>query len=345
MWRRFKKGAAGENRSGLSIDDAGVAFASARRSKHDTIRLSASMFAGDATNAKRAHKLAAQMDRVNARGSKITSVLPDNCYQVLLIEVPNVPDDEINAAARWQIKDVLDFPVDDTVVEFFKLPQQSTAHGKSMGYAVAARRNTVQEHIQLIQRAGLSLDVIDIPEMCTRNIATLLPQDAYGVAFLHFTQHHGILTVTRKGVLYLIRRIEKGHGAINAATTGEFAVADLESTSELDILRSPDDDDGQAAFSDDLNRSQLVSAIVQEVQRSLDFYDSHYNNEPLTELVLSPGSNIGGLAKSLNDHLGLAVSSLNLNRLFEMQSELSSQEQGACLLAIGAALRSESLAA
>jgi Tfp pilus assembly PilM family ATPase len=84
---------------------------------------------------------------------------------------------------------------------------------------------------------------------------------------------------------------------------------------------------------------------VQEIQRSLDFYDSHYDCEPLSELVLSPGSNIGGLAKSLNDQLGLAVSSLNLNRLFDMQSELSSAEQGACLLAIGAALRSESLAA
>jgi hypothetical protein len=47
----------------------------------------------------------------------------------------------------------------------------------------------------------------------------------------------------------------------------------------------------------------------------------------------------------LNEQLGLAVSSLNLNKLFEMQSELSSQEQSACLLALGAALRTESLAA
>jgi len=292
-------------------------------------------------NAKRAQQAAARMGNLGPK-SGITSVLPDNSYQVLLVEVPNVPADEINAAARWQIKDQLDFPVDDTVVELFRLPEQSRANGTPMGYAVAARRDSVKEHVKQLESAGLPLDVIDIPELCVRNVATLLPQDAHGVAFLHFTQTHGILTVTRKGVLYLVRRIEKGQSAINAAATGDFAHADLASTTSLAILESPDD---AAGVTDDFNRSELVTNIVQEIQRSLDFYDSHYDCEPLNELVLSPGSNIGGLAKSLNDQLGLAVSSLNLNRLFEMQSELSSAEQGACMLAIGAALRSETRAA
>jgi MSHA biogenesis protein MshI len=340
MWRPFKKGVANDSRSGLSIGDSRVAFARVRPGTHDSIRLTASVFEEGGGNAKRAQQAAARMGNLGPK-SKITSVLPENSYQVLLVEVPNVPADEINAAARWQIKDQLDFPVDDTVVELFRLPEQSRANSAPMGYAVAARRESVKEHVKQLESAGLPLDVIDIPELCVRNVATLLPQDAYGVAFLHFTQTHGILTVTRKGVLYLVRRIEKGRGAIDAAATGDFAHADLESTTSLAILESPED----AGVTDDFSRSELVANIVQEIQRSLDFYDSHYDCEPLSELVLSPGSNIGGLAKSLNDQLGLAVSSLNLNRLFEMQSELSSAEQGACLLAIGAALRSESKAA
>ena len=340
MWRPFKKGGASGSRSGLWIGDSRVAYASVQPGTHDRIRVTASVFDEGGTNARKAQQVAARMGALKKSG--ITSVLPENCYQVLLVEVPNVPANEINAAARWQIKDQLDFPVDETVVELFRLPEQSRANGTPMGYAVAARRQSVKEHVEQFQDAGLPLDIIDIPELCVRNVATLLPQDAGGVAFLHFTQNHGILTVTRKGVLYLVRRIEKGRGAINAAATGDFAHADLESTTSLAILESPDDD---AGVTDDFNRSELVSTIVQEIQRSLDFYDSHYDCEPLSELVLSPGSNIGGLAKLLNEKLGLAVNSLNLNRLFEMQTELSSPEQGAALLAIGAALRSESLAA
>lgn len=341
MWRGFKKGATNDSRTGLSIDGSRVAFATAQSGKHDSIQLTASVFDEGAPNSKRAQQLASRMSGVSSK-SPVTSVLPESSYQFLLIEVPNVPDDEINDAARWQIKDQIDFPVDDTVVEMFRLPNQSTSEGKEMGYAVAARRQRIKEHIELVKGSGLPLDVIDIPEMCTRNIATLLPQDNYGVAFLHFTQTHGILTITRKGVLYLLRRIDKGRSAIDAASTGEFAAADIDPTSELDILRGPDDVD---PFAGDFSRADLVNTIVQEIRRSLDFYDTHYNCEPLNELVLSPGSNIGGLAKALNENLGLAVSSLNLNRLFDMQTELSSQEQNAGFLAIGAALRSEAKAA
>ncbi len=341
MWRRFKKGAANDSRTGLSIDDTRVAFANVQPGKHDSIRITASVLDEGANNTKRAQQLASRMNAIASK-SQVSSVLPENCYQIVLLEIPNVPEDEVNDAARWQIKDHIDFPVDEIVVEMFKLPRQSTSDGKTMGYAIAARRQSIRQHIELVKGSGLSLDVIDIPELCTRNVATLLPQDNFGVAFLHFTQTHGILTITRKGVLYMIRRIDKGRSAIDAASTGEFAAADLDPTGELDILRTPDEED---PFAGDYSRSELVTNIVQEIQRSLDFYDTHYENEPLNELVLSPGSNIGGLAKSLNEHLGLAVSSLNLNRLFEMQTELSSHEQNACLLAIGAALRSEAQAA
>ena len=166
--------------------------------------------------------------------------------------------------------------------------------------------------------AGFSPDVIDIPELCTRNIATLLPQDADGVAFLHFTDSHGILTVTRQGVLYLIRRIDRRRGAISSASTDDFA------------------------------RTELVSTIVLEIQRSLDYYESHFdrrNRRPLSELVLAPGSDIDGLTESLQKQLDLKVTSLDLNTLFEMQSVITAEEQGDCLLAVGAALRSEPLAA
>lgn len=341
MWRRFKKGAASDSRTGLSIDDTRVAFANVQSGQQGSIRITASVLDEGANNTKRAQQLASRMNAIASKSS-VSSVLPENCYQIVLLEVPNVPEDEVNDAARWQIKDHIDFPVDEIVVEMFKLPKQSTSEDKTMGYAVAARRQSIRQHIDLVHGSGLTLDVIDIPELCTRNIATLLPQDNFGVAFLHFTQTHGILTITRKGVLYMIRRIDKGRSAIDAAVTGEFAAADLDSSGELDILRMPDEED---PFAGDYSRAELVSNIVQEIQRSLDFYDTHYENEPINELVLSPGSNIGGLAKSLNEHLGLAVSSLNLNRLFEMQTELSSHEQNACLLAIGAALRSEAKAA
>jgi len=351
MLGRFKKSGATDSRSGLSIDESRIAFARVQRVGGGKLQLAALTFEADEINDKWAQQLATRMENIDPARSQVTSVLPDGSYQLLLVEIPNVPADEINSAARWQIKDLLDFPAEDTVVELFEMPQLSTtAEHKPMAYAVATRRSNIQEHIELLHGAGFSLNVIDIPELCTRNIATMLPQDADGVAFLHFTETHGILTVTRQGVLYLIRRIEKGRRDINSGSqdfviqTPTGTVPDLE-IPVLEVQGSAGDDESQSAAGDDFIRKEMENTIVLEIQRSLDYYESHFFGRPLTELVLAPGSDIGGLADSLSEQLGLTVSSLDFNKLFEMQSALMPAEQGACLLAVGAALRSESLAA
>ena len=350
MFGRFKKNVDNDTRSGLSIDDSRIAFARVQKLNSGKLQLAALTFEGAEINEKWAQQLARRMDNIDPTRSQVTSVLPDGSYQLLLVDIPNVPADEVNSAARWQIKDLLDYPADDTIVEMFEMPQVSAGEKKPMAYAVATRRSSIQEHIELLHGAGFSLNVIDIPELCTRNIATRLPQDDDGVAFLHFTESHGILTVTRQGVLYLIRRIEKGRRDINAGAqdfviqTPTGTVPDLE-IPVLEVQGSAGDDESQSAATDDFTRMEMENTIVLEIQRSLDYYESHFFGRALTELVLAPGSDIGGLSSKLSEQLGLTVSSLDFHKLFEMQSELMPAEQGACLLAVGAALRSESLAA
>lgn len=310
MRRLFQKSAANDTYTGLSVDDSRIALASVRLLSDAKPRVTATALDVLADETDWAQQFRARLDGFDDPKSPITSVLPHGSYQLLLIEVPEVPADEVIAAVRWQIKDLLDFPVDEAVVELFDMPGQSNAGDKKMAYAVATQRGNVQEHIELVRDAGFSLNVINIPELCTRNIATRLPQDADGVALLHLTEDHGLLTVSRQGILYLVRRIDMGRKLLRSTPTDDFA------------------------------HTEIVSGMVLEIQRSLDYYESHFDRRPLQELVLAPGSDIGGLGNSLKEQLGLTVSHLDLGQLFEMQGADSPEEQGDCLLAIGAALRS-----
>jgi len=183
-----------------------------------------------------------------------------------------------------------------------------------MLHAVTTRRENVIEQIDLMERANLPMKAIDIPELCIRNFAVHLPQDEDGVAFLHLAAECGYLTITRQGVLHLIRRIETGTDALRAAAA--------------DLVRS----------------LERASGISLEVQRSLDYYESHYDYRPIGELVLGPGAGIDSLVDSLKDQLGLKVSRVNLGDLFSLEKDLSSDQQSECLLAVGAALGAEAAA-
>ncbi len=245
------------------------------------------------------------------RRSRVSVVLGADDYSLQLVETPNVPAEEMHDAVRWRLQHLLEYPIDEASIETFEMPAHANPGNKPMLYAVVAHQDDILNQVDRMRKADLHMDVIDIPELCLRNVAVMLPQDNEGVAFLHFTDDCGYLTITRRGVLYMIRRIETRRGELGDAAEDEFEAG------------------------------ERAAGVALEVQRSLDYYESHYDCRPVTELVLGPGQNLAALAASLAENLGISVSRLDLDDLFTIEQEIPPAVQSDCLLAIGAALRSE----
>ncbi|MEW6330522.1 MAG: pilus assembly protein PilM [Pseudomonadota bacterium] len=240
--------------------------------------------------------------------SRCTTVLDASDYSLLLTEAPDVPPDELRAAIRWRIKDLIDFHINDATLDVFDLPGEKAAGRARQMYAVAARSSVIQKRADLMHAAGINLDVIDIPEMAQRNLAALLPEDAKGVALLSFTSGGGLITISKQSDIYLSRNLDIG----------------------LDML---------ASFSDS---NELFDRIALEVQRSLDYYDSHFRQAPVTTLALAPlPREVPGLVDHLKANLSVNVIAMDLAQLMECQVELKPELQSACLAVLGAALRQE----
>ena len=235
-------------------------------------------------------------------------MLDPSGYRLLLVEAPDVPPDELRAAVRWRVKDLIDFHVDDAVIDVFEMPPHARGGPRRMMYAVTAKAELVKHEIERIEGAGLKLDVVDIPELCLRNIATLLESDR-GAAFLYLSERRSTLLLVRQGVLYLARHIETG-------------VATLADVGEL--------------------RPELVAGLALEVRRSLDYFESHYEQTSIQQLHVS------GLEaadrEAIARELGLAVREVDLTTLFDTDDVLSPELQRLCMPAIGAALRKDPVA-
>lgn len=250
-------------------------------------------------------RLAADHDLARSR---CTTVLDFNEYSLLLTEAPDVPPDELRAAIRWRIKDLIDFHINDATLDVFELPGEKVAGRPRSMYAVAARSSAIQKRADLMSAAGVNLDVIDIPEMAQRNLASLLPEDAKGLVLLSFAGGGGLITISKQTEIYLSRAIDVG----------------------LDMLVSGQDLDG------------LFDRVVLEVQRSLDYYDSHFRQGPIAALALAPlPREVPGLLDYLKSNLSIGVIAMDLTQLMECQGEITPTLQSVCLTALGAALRQE----
>jgi MSHA biogenesis protein MshI len=232
-------------------------------------------------------------------------VIADGEYQVVQVEAPAVPATEMRQAAAWRVRDLLDFPVDQAVIDTFP-PPDSAQRGQNNINVVVAHRALVKERIEQIKGAGLALEAIDIPELVQRNISARLPETRGGHALLALGGRDGLLTVFREGEQFLARSLDVG----------------------LDDLARDADEAGES--------------LLLEVQRSFDYFESALSQPPLGALYLYPaGEPIDALSERFTDNLGnVAVRAFALGDLLQLDTE--PPEPGAQLLhAVGAALREE----
>ncbi|MBI3545386.1 MAG: pilus assembly protein PilM, partial [Gammaproteobacteria bacterium] len=222
--------------------------------------------------------------------SRCTTVLNTNEYTLLLTEAPDVPPDELRAALRWRVKEMIDFHINDATLDVFELPGEKAAGRARSMYAVAARTTAIQKRVDMMDTAGVNLDVIDIPEMAQRNLAALLPEDAKGVVLLSLTPTNGLITITKQSEIYLSRSIDIG----------------------LEML----------AQAQDIN--SLFDRIVLEIQRSLDYYDSHFRQASINHLALAPmAKEIAGLEDYLKANLNATVLKMDLEKLLECDVQIA----------------------
>src|SRR5436190_11344103 len=301
MLSLFKRAGSAGSQIGVFVTDEGVAAAQVTKTGAKP-RLERCVYERKGDSDPVARVLA----RLPNRRAPTVSVLDPGGYRLLLVEAPDVPADELRAAVRWRVKDLIDFHVDDAVIDVFEMPPHARGGRNRMMYAVTAKADYVKQQIDLIEAAGLNLDVIDIGELSLRNVATLFEAEQRGTAFLYLGERQSTLLLVRQGVLYLARHVETG-------------VATLAESGEL--------------------RSELVGGLASEVRRSLDYFESHYEQTSI------PQVHTCGLEAADRDQLardlGIAVRDIDLKTLLDMDDTLSPELQRLCLPAIGAALRSD----
>ncbi|MBS0396454.1 MAG: hypothetical protein JSR54_17685, partial [Proteobacteria bacterium] len=240
-----------------------------------------------------------------------STVLRPEDYQLALVEAPDVPPAELRAAMRWRLRDAIDFSVEDAVIDVIDVPSQGRGGQGRMLYAVAARRPAVERHAARL--AGLAFDVVDVPELCLRNLAALVPGAERGVALLHLGELAATVVLVRGRTFYFARQMDLQATLRYALGAGPSVEGRVDST-----------------------------GVVLELQRSLDYYERHFDQPPITRIAIAPaGTRAAALAEDLSRETGLTVEAFDLNALLECAQPVDPAAQATTLLAVGAALREE----
>jgi MSHA biogenesis protein MshI len=236
-------------------------------------------------------------------------VLQRHQYQLLPAEAPEVPREHWPDAVRWQLRDLVSFPVADAQIDLLEIPAETNQRGRPSVLAALAPRQEIAPIAETALRARAPWKVMDLPETALRNLAALLEEPGRGVALLLIDEAHCTLVITASGELLQSRHID-----VTAA---------------------------QIADADDTLRQQAFDRAGLELQRTLDSFERLFSRVTLSRLVVA-NDRSDAFADYVRDLLYVPVVRLRIEDCIDFGSaDLDSglTPDTVSPIAIGAALR------
>lgn len=296
--------------AGLSIQKNCVATAVVERDKNDRPKLLDATSVDLAPETPVVPVLESLRAQFNLHKIPCVCVMEPGSYSLLQIESPNVTDDEMKSALHWKIKDLIDFHIDEATIDLFDMPANARSGAAKLLNVVVVRTSLIQQRVDMLHAASIEPLAIDITELALRNIAqTCLQHDSAPRAAMYLLPNNVFIDVVDNDSLYLSRNIEN----------------------ELGHLTSVGDGNGSTSS------HEMLSL---EMQRSMDFYESHYANGPATEMrIFQKIDEHDEFVTFARQQLAFKINTESLDESIPGVEQLDDRMLSNCLPAIGAALR------
>jgi MSHA biogenesis protein MshI len=289
---------------GLEVRADGIAVAVAKLGDGGEFYIKESKFQ-ECKAAERVEVLTKLVDDLGAKGLPCNLVLPSKQYQTYPIEKPKVEDIELVDAARWRIKDLLDFDLADAVTDVYEFPSDALRGRPEQLNVVVGRSAIIKEAIKLVAEAGLELESIDIVDLALRNVAARFSEDEHKAqAVLYLRNGAGMMVLVKNSDLYLSRHFD-------------FSLQSLNDPSQQD---------------------SVIQNLALEVQRSFDYFESQMGQVPPRIIsLIGPDSDVP-LAKMLGASIAADVAWLDLACCYGRE-QIAEKNEINCFAAIAGAIR------
>lgn len=247
------------------------------------------------------------VDTNGLTGVSCSIVLSPIEYRLVFLDAPSLDDAELGAASKWLVKEFIDFPIEEAVVDAFRVPVRPGKPSKM--YAVVAKIAHVKQRIELLEQAGLVTVCVDIAELALRNVMSYLEEGSKEVGLLMMQPDFHALLVSSEKTLCLSRAIE----------------------TQIDYFPTVEHASEQEA---------ALAHLVNEVERSVAYFQSHISKGDFAKIWISSLlSDQAKLIQSLSAVLTVPMDLLDLNQYFTFPEKQEIKKQVRTLLAIGGALR------
>jgi type IV pilus assembly protein PilM len=242
------------------------------------------------------------------------------------IDLPFVPDNEIDSAVRFQSEEVIPFPPDQTILSSQILADYTSPEGDKMRRVLvaAAHVDLVNGVIDAVEKAGLTVEGVDL--ISSALVRAIGGQDAseQPEAIVSVGAGLTVVVVHQQGRPQFVRTIGSGGNATTAAVS---AALDLPISDAEGVKRRIGEPVPQMMAAERAAQASM-NELVGEIRNSIQYFASLPGRLPVSRvLVTGAGSELSGLIAMLEAQVRLPVLSVSpLTRLDTSRLDLNEDQ-------------------
>lgn len=238
------------------------------------------------------------------------------------ITLEKMEESRIEAAIHEEAEKYIPYDINEVNLDYAVLDAVGPAPGQGQDgvspsdlkqmdvLLVAAKRDIINEYVELVRAADLNPGVLDVDIFALQNAAEISlndPPNSYAIINLGAAELE--INVVSAGISTFSRDSSYGGAQITDAIRSEFNI-DLTEAEQMKLGGGELDASQEEKLAKIVTRE--VSAWVKEIKRALDFVAGTRAGDPIEKIIVSGGScNITGLQKYLGTEAGIPVETLN----------------------------------
>lgn len=232
-------------------------------------------------------------------------------YSVIIkkINVQTMPEEQLQETIHFEAEQYIPFDISDVNLDFQLLGEVENNPSQMSVFLVAAKKEMVNDYINLATLVGLTPCIIDVEAFALQNIFEAnydIPGE--NVALIDIGASKTSLNILKDNSSVFMRDVALGCIQINQKI---MSMLDC-SYDQAELIKFGEPSNKLSA--DELK--QIISAVVTdwctEIRRALDFFYTNYPDDPIKRVILSGGgANIAEFRQLLASESAAQVETLN----------------------------------
>jgi type IV pilus assembly protein PilM len=221
--------------------------------------------------------------------------------------------EELEDTIQWEAEQYIPFDVNEVHLDF-QILDTSEAEGQMDVLLVAAKRDLVDDYVQVITEAGLNPICIDVAAFAVENAYemnyTAGPDES--IALVNVGAQVVNISVMQQGVPAFTRDITTGGNQYTEEIQKALSIS-FEDAERVKLGGTPADQSTDVVPAEVEQAIRGVTeTVVDEIGRSLDFFTATSAESRITRVMLSGGgARIAGFGAAFHERTGLEVEFMN----------------------------------